>query len=76
MEGRRYLSASVVGSTSVVMSVMSVVVVETMGRMSVLSVLVVNAHTGHPSHTATVVVMVNDSRETQAPAMKESRPGL
>lgn len=59
--------ASVAGSVSVVMAV---VLVETMGRMAVLAVLMVN------TYAATVMVMANDSWETQAPAMKESRPGL
>lgn len=61
---RCYLLASAADS-------MTVVVVETMGRMMVL----VNAYTGHPMW-ATVMVMVNDSWETQTPAVEESRPGL
>lgn len=56
-----------------VMAVVAVLV-GTVGRMVVL---VVNTYTGHPGHMATVMVMVmaNDSRETQGPAMEESRPG-
>lgn len=70
--GRRYLLASVAGSVSM-MAVVMAVLVETMGRMAVLAV---NTYTDHPSHRATVMVMANDSWETQAPAMEESRPGL
>lgn len=65
--------ASAAGSVSMVVVVVAVLV-ETMGRMMVL--VVVNAYTGHPCHMATVMVMANDSRETQAPAVEESRPGL
>lgn len=68
--------ASVVSSMSMVMAVVMTMLVEMMGRMAVLAVLVVNTYTGHPGHSATVMVMANDSRETQAPAMEESRPGL
>lgn len=71
--GRCYLLASAAGSVTVVVVVVAVLV-ETMGRMMVL-VVVVNAYTGHPMW-ATVMVMVNDSRETQTPAEEESRPGL
>lgn len=76
--GRCYLLASVAGSMSMVMAMVVVaVVVEPMGRTVVL-VVVVNAYTGHPSYMAMVMmmVMVNKPRETQAPAMEESRPGL
>lgn len=60
---------------SMLVAVVVLVLVETMGRMVV--VVVVNAYTGDPGHTAMVMmVMVNESRETQAPAMEESRPGL
>lgn len=61
--------ASAAGSMTVVVVV--TVLVETMGRMMVL----VNAYTGHPMW-AMVMVMVNGSRETQTPAVEESRPGL
>lgn len=71
--GRCYLLASAAGSVSMVVVV--AVLVETMGRMMVL-VVVVNAYTGHPCPMATVMVMANDSREAQAPAVEESRPGL
>lgn len=70
--GRCYLLASAAGSMSMVVAVVVLVVVETMGRMVMV---VVNAHTGHPGHMV-MVVMVNKSWETQAPAMEESRPGL
>lgn len=56
-----------------VMAVVMAVLVKTMGRTAVLAV---NTYTGHPSHRATVMVVANDSWETQAPAMEESRPGL
>lgn len=70
--GRCYLLASAAGSMTMVVVV--AVLVETMGRMMVL-VVVVNAYTGHPMW-ATVMVMVNNSREAQTPAIEESRPGL
>lgn len=57
----------------------SVVMVETMRRVVVPVVVlavVMKACTGHPRHVATVMVMVNDSQETQAPATEESRLGL
>lgn len=72
--GRYHPLASVAGSASMV------VVVETMGRTVMLAmevlVVVMKACTGHPRHMATVMVLVRDSQETQAPAMEESRPGL
>lgn len=55
-----------------VMVVVVAVLVEPVGRMVVL---VVNTDTGHPGHMAMVMVMANDSRETQGPAIEESRPG-
>lgn len=72
MEGRArqtLFTTSVVGSMVVV-----VVVMETMRRMVMVMVMVlvvvVKACTGHPRHMATVMVMANNSQETQAPAME------
>lgn len=73
--GRYHPLASVADSASMV-----VVVVETMGRTVMLAmemlVVVMKACTGHPRNMATVMVMVRDSQETQAPAVEESRLGL
>lgn len=44
--------------------------------MLVMLVVVTKACTGQPRHTATVMVMANNSQESQVPAMKESRLGL